>query len=169
MKRNRYLTYVLVLCVQLLICNYFHVSAYIMLSILPCMILLLPTKCSTLSAMLIAFASGMAVDILAEGVAGLNAVAIVPVAASRRWLCDLIFGGEPVANGEDISIRKYGFIKMSVAIMAVQALFLIIYIWADGAASRSVSFNILRFGASFLCGVAASLMIANIFDWDERN
>ena len=88
MKQNYFLMFLLILGVQLLICNYLHITAYLTLSLLPCAILLLPTKVGTTASMLIAFASGLTVDVLAEGVVGLNALALVPVAGARRWLCD---------------------------------------------------------------------------------
>lgn len=82
MKQNYFLMFLLILGVQLLICNYLHITAYLTLSLLPCAILLLPTKVGTTASMLIAFASGLTVDVLAEGVVGLNALALVPVAGA---------------------------------------------------------------------------------------
>ena len=41
MKQNYFLMFFIILGVQLLICNYFHISPYITLSLLPCIILLL--------------------------------------------------------------------------------------------------------------------------------
>ncbi len=55
MKQNYFLMFFIILGVQLLICNYYYISPYITLSLLPCIILLLPTRIGTLPAMLIAF------------------------------------------------------------------------------------------------------------------
>ena len=44
MKQNYFLMFFIILGVQLLICNYFYISPYITLSLLPCIILLLPTR-----------------------------------------------------------------------------------------------------------------------------
>ena len=168
MKQNYFLMFFIVLGVQLLICNYFYISPYITLSLLPCIILLLPTKIRTLPAMLIAFASGLSVDFLAEGVIGLNALALVPVAASRRFICDLVFGNELVSTGEDVSMMKFGVAKMFSALAIGQFIFLLVYIWADGAAVRDWSFILLRFALSLLAGVIASLFLANLLDPNER-
>lgn len=168
MKQSYFLTFLLVLGVQMLICNYLHISAFLTLSILPCAIMLLPTKCRPVEAMLIAFASGLAIDYLADGVIGLNALALVPVALSRRGVCRLVFGSELLANVEDVSMMKYGISKMTIAIFIVQCLFMAIYIWADGAGTRPFLFNLARFLISVIAGTGISLIIADILDPNDR-
>lgn len=168
MKQNYIMMFLLIVGVQLLICNYLHVSTFLTLSILPCAILLMPTRYSPVVAMLLAFVSGLAVDTLAEGVTGLNALALVPVAGARRWICGFIFGKELTSTGEDVSMMKYGTGKMAVAIFIAQFIFLMIYIWADGAESRPFMFNALRFSVSLVAGTLISLIIANLLDPNER-
>lgn len=168
MKQNYLMMFLIILGVQLLICNYLHISTFLTLSILPCAILLMPTRYSPALAMLLAFASGLAVDTLAEGVAGLNALALVPVAGARRWICGFIFGKELTLTGEDVSMMKYGTGKMAVAIFISQAIYLIIYIWADGASARPFMFNALRFMVSLVAGTLVSMIIAHLLDPNER-
>ena len=168
MKQNYIMMFLLIVGVQLLICNYLHISTFLTLSILPCAILLMPTRYSPVVAMLLAFVSGLAVDTLAEGVAGLNALALVPVAGARRWICGFIFGKELTSTGEDVSMMKYGMGKMAVAIFIAQFIFLMIYIWADGSEARPFMFNALRFSVSLVAGTLTSLIIANLLDPNER-
>lgn len=168
MKQNYFMMFLLILGVQLLICNYFHISAYITLSILPCAILLLPTRYGTITAMIMAFGAGLAVDLLAEGTSGINVAALVPVAACRRGICNLVFGKELTLTGEDISFMKYGVWRMSIALIMAQAIFLVIYIWADGALVRPVTFNTFRFVLSVATGTALSLIVAQMLDPNER-
>ena len=167
-KGSFYLTYVLLVIAQMLICNYLHLSPYVMLSILPVMVLCIPLRVSTIGAMLIAFFTGLSVDLLAEGILGLNALALVPVALVRKSVVRLIFGDELFARKEDFSVRKNGFGKVALAIFLVQALFLLVYIWADGAGTRPLSFNAIRFGASLLAGWAVSLLLVDVLAPDTR-
>ena len=167
-KSGFFLAYVLLAVVQMLICNYFNLSPYLMLSILPVMILCLPLRVSTFWALIIAFITGILVDILSEGVLGLNVRALVPVAFVRKEVIRLIFGGELFARKEDFSLRKNGFGKVTLSIFLVQALFLLIYIWADGAGTRSFQFNAIRFGVSLFAGVVVSLLIVDILAPDTR-
>ena len=167
-KARFYLVFVVLTIVQMLICNYFHLSAYLMLSILPVMVLCLPLRVGTTGAMIIAFITGLVVDLLAEGMLGLNTLALVPVAYARKGIIRLVFGDELFARKEDFSVRKNGFGKVAVAIFIAQALFLLIYIWADGAGTRPFSFNAIRFGVSLLAGWAVSLLIIDILAPDTR-
>ncbi len=167
-KSGFFLVYLLLTVIQMLICNYFHLSAYLMLSILPVMVLCIPLRVGTVGAMVIAFATGAAVDLLAEGMLGINTLALVPVAYVRKEVIRLIFGGELFARKEDFSIRKNGFGKVALAIFLVQALFLAIYVWADSAGTRPFSFNALRFGVSLAAGWAVSLLIVDVLAPDTR-
>ena len=108
-KTGFYFVFILLTAVQMLICNYVNLSAWLMLSILPVMILCVPLRVPTFWTMLLAFATGCAVDLLSEGLLGLNALALVPVAGIRKEVIHLIFGGELFSRKEDFSVRKNGF------------------------------------------------------------
>lgn len=170
MRRNHYfLTYFLLLILQILVSNYLNLSPYVTLSVLPVMILMLPIRFGTIFAMILAFVSGHTVDWLSEGVIGLNALALVPVALARKGIIYLVFGSEFFARKEDISLRKHGFAKMSVAIVMSQALFLLFYIWADGAATRPFSFNALRFGVSLVAGWLLALLLSRTLATNDHD
>lgn len=162
------LVYLLLVVVQILLCNYFHVTPYITLSILPIMILCLPLKISTVAAMIIAFVTGLSVDFLAEGLIGINALALVPVAYVRKSIIGFVFGEDLISRGEDFSIRKNGLGEVSMAILLVQSLFLIIYIAADGAGTRPFWFNAARFGASLAAGYLVALLLVDTLVPDSR-
>ena len=167
-KNGFWLVYLLLTVVQMLLCNYVHLTPYLMLSILPVMVLCIPIRVPTWGAMVIAFLTGLAVDLLSEGLLGLNSLALVPVAFVRKELIRLIFGGELFARKEDFSARRNGFGKVALASFLVQALFLLIYIWADGAGTRPFSFNAIRFGISLAAGWALSLLVVDILAPDTR-
>lgn len=163
-NHNYGLVYVLLTVVQMVICSYFRISPYLTLSILPAMVLCLPSSKGTASAMLIAFATGLAVDALSEGIPGLNALALVPVAFIRTPLMKLLLGKEMNERHESLNIRYNGLSTVSLAVTISQALFLTIYILADGAGMRPFWFNISRFAASLACNYLLSLMTVNILN-----
>ena len=167
-KGKFWLVYLLLAAAQMLLCNYVHLSAYLFVSILPVMVLCISTRVPTWVTMVIAFLTGLAVDILSEGLIGLNVLALVPVAFVRKEVIRLIFGDELFARKEDFSMRKNGFGKVALAIFLVQALFLGIYIWADGAGTRPLAFNAIRFGVSLAAGWIVSLLIVDILAPDTR-
>ena len=167
-RRNYYLIYALLAVLQMVLCNYFTFTPYIVLSILPVMVLTVPIRVKTVWVMALAFITGFAVDLLAEGIIGLNVLALVPVAFARNGILSLVFGEELFSRNEDFSIHRSGLGKVIFAIVLAQALFLLIYIWADGAGVRSAWFNIGRFFCSLLTGSFVSLFVINSLAPDHR-
>ena len=166
---ERIVTYLILLTVQILFCNYLHLTQYVMVSILPAMILFSDVRLSRVSVLCIAFALAFAVDFLSDGVFGLNVLALVPVAFVRDGVIRLVFGEEHFSRGEGISIVRQGIWKVSTAIIMVQALFLLIYIWADGAGTRPVWFCVFRFLASLLAGGVLSLPVAKVLTAEKSS
>ena len=72
MRNTFTVTYILMVVAQMLLTNYFHFTTLCMVTILPMMVLCIPTKVETVWAMVIAFATGLAVDMFAEGAFGLK-------------------------------------------------------------------------------------------------
>ena len=93
---NNIMLWLLLLILQLVICNYLYISPLLVLTLLPAIIFCLPATLPTVWAMLIAFAAGAFVDLLGDGLIGLNALAAVPVALVRRMLLASIFGSYTV-------------------------------------------------------------------------
>ena len=168
MKRGFWIAYVLLLLAQLLLSNYFHVTPYIFLTILPVMVLCIPIRVGTVGAMLIACLSGLAIDFLSEGVIGLNALSLIPVAYARHGIIGLIFGPELFARKEDFSVGRCGFGKVAMALFLSLLIFLVIYIWADGAGTRPLWFNGLRLGASLVASFIVSLLTLGTLAPDPR-
>ena len=167
-KSGFWLIYIILLVAQLLLSTYANFTPYVMVTMLPVMVLCMPIRMGTVLAMVIAFATGLSVDLLSEGLLGLNALALVPVAFARNSIIRLIFGGELFAREEDFSIHRNGFWKVLVAIMLSTALFLAVYSWADGAGTRPLLFNAIRFGASLVASTLLSLLVVNLLAPDSR-
>lgn len=169
MKESRFfMTYALIVLVQILICNYLNLSLFVALSVLPAIVLFIPIRYSTTLALVVAFFTGLAVDYFAEGLVGLNALALLPVAFCRKSIINLVFGDEIFARKEDISIYQHGVLKVSIAIIIAQSLFMFIYIWADGAATRPFWFNLTRFLMSVIIGWLISLFVSEALVQDRR-
>ena len=168
MRKSFAFTYILMVIAQMILSNYFHFTPLAMLTILPAIVLLLPTKVDTFWAMVIAFATGLAVDLFAEGTLGINALSLVPVAFLRKTLIGTIFGVEPFEQKENLSIKKYGFARISFAIILVTALFLAIYILADSAGTRPLWFLGTKFGISLLASYLVSILLVNLLSYDDR-
>ena len=167
-KSGFWLIYLILLAAQLLLSTYANFTPYVMVTLLPVMVLCIPIRVGTTLAMLIAFATGLSIDLLSEGLLGLNALALVPVAFARNSIIRLIFGGELFAREEDFSVHRSGFWKVFMAILLATTLFLLVYIWADGAGTRPLLFNALRFAGSLAASTALSLLVIDLLAPDVR-
>jgi len=169
MKKNQYfISYLLMVVLQLIICNYLNLSQFVTLSVLPLIILCLPYKRGPVFALLLAFVTGLAVDYLPEGIVGLNAFALTPVALLRRPIISLVFGSDVFARKENISLKKHGIWKMSIGVILSQSIFLLCYIAADGAGTRPFWFNASRFSLSLIVGCLISVLLSASITSDER-
>lgn len=168
MRNNFTLTYILLTVAQMILSNYFHFTPYMMLTILPAMVLCIPTKIGSIEAMLIAFATGLAVDFFAEGTLGINAMSLVPVALLRRPVIGMFFGSEPFEQKENVTVKKYGLGRVSMAIILMSFVFLLVYITADCAGTRPFWFIAARLGLSVLVSYLASICVINLLTYEDR-
>ncbi len=166
-NRNIGLTYILMVIVQMFICNYFHFSMYVTLSMLPAMVLCIPLSVNTSLAMVIAFATGLATDVFSDAVLGLNAMSLVPVALTRKYIIRTFIGEETVEREESFSFRKNGLGKVSASIALCELIFFAIYIIMDGAGTRPVWFNISRLCASMAASYILSLIAIHMLSSED--
>lgn len=166
--QNFGILFFLLVLVQIVICNYLQLTPYFIPTILPAMILCLPLSIGTIGTMLIALASGLSVDWLSEGVLGLNTAAILPVAFMKRGIIRLFLGEDILARNDSFTLRKNGVVKISALTLLSAAIFLIIYIYLDGAGTRPFWFNAARFMTSLVVNWTLSLAIVQLLMPDDR-
>ena len=166
--QNFGLLFFLMVLGQMVLCNFADFSPYIMLTMLPAMIMCIPTTISTATCMLIAFASGLAVDWLAEGLIGINAASLVPVALARKSIIRIFLGEDLIARSDSFTFKKNGFGKISIALITALSIFFAIYILVDGAGTRPTSFNAIRFTASVTSSFILSLIVTAVLTPDDR-
>jgi hypothetical protein len=168
MNQNFGILYSLLLICQIVLCNYSPVGPYVMLTMLPAMILCTPLKVGTAGCMLLAFTSGLAVDWLSEGLIGINAASLVPVALARKSIIRIFFGEDLITRKDSFSFNKYGTAKVSAALMTAIAMFLATYVFLDGAGTRPTWFNLACFGASLASNWLLCLVATNLLTPDDR-
>lgn len=156
MNRNASFLFFLFLLAQVLVSYMFQTGPWCVLTLLPAMIFCLPAGRSTLHLMAVAFLSGLAVDFFADGIVGLNAFSLVPVALVRRFLLVRVFNEELVSRGESISWRKWGLARIFRCALVVTALFLLLYVTVDAAGERSFWACL----STFACSLPADLLLS---------
>lgn len=166
--QNFTILYILLAIAQAVICNYFRLGPYVSLSMLPALILCLPTSKSTIFTMCAAFATGIGIDFLSEGLLGLNTLAIVPIALLKKPIIIMTMGRESLEKDTPFNTRYEGFGKIILAVVISQSVFLVLYIMADGAGIRPLWFNVTRFFASLLCNTMLSMLAIHVLNYEER-
>lgn len=158
-----FLTFSILLAIQILLGNFLNLPQYIAMSILPAMILCLPTRHGTTFALLTAFVAGFLADFLGYGILGLTTISLLPVALLRKPILKLCFESEIVSKMEEISIKRMGLGKLLLCATIGIALYLAIFVWIDSAGTRSLSFNLLRFFISLVADIILSALTIAIF------
>jgi len=170
MKQSGFvITFALLLIAQILLWNYFNFSQLITVTILPMMILMISAQRGPIFTMIVAFVSGFIVDFLAGGMLGLTSLALVPIGMFRIFVIKLTYGQELLSREEEISLRKYGWLKLIIACIIVNLLFLVIYIWADGAGMRPFLFNVSKIFLSLIISVVLSMSIAPLLCREDNS
>lgn len=166
--QNFWVLYALLAVCQIALCNYAYLGPYLMLTLLPAMVMCIPLSVGTPLCMLIAFATGLSVDWLSEGLIGINAASLIPVALCRTSLIRVFLGEDIINRKDSFSIRKNGVGKISVVMAAALIIFLAIYIFLDGAGTRPFWFCISRFAASLAANLILSLVVVEVLTPDDR-
>ena len=135
---------------------------------LPAMVLCIPLSVGTPLCLLIAFASGLSVDWLSEGLIGLNTSALLPAAVLRKPFIRMFIGEDLIVRNDNFSLRKNGFSKVFFALLASTALFLGMYIFLDGAGTRPFWFSASRFGVSLAANMVLGLIVVNVLTGEEK-
>lgn len=162
MSRGRYiLCFILLLIIQLALTKYCQIGSYICISLLPVMVLCLPTANRTWVNMLIALGCGLIVDALADGQWGMNAAALVPAAALQKLFIRLFIGDEIVERHYSFSFWSNGVVKIGAAMLAELIIFTGIYVILDCAGCRSGAFIFFRTLASVMTSFVFGLIVVN--------
>ena len=165
---NFWILYLLLAIAQIIICNYCTFTPYVTLTLLPALVMCIPTGIRTIPGMLIAGLTGLSIDFLSEGLIGLNTAAILPIAFLRKGMIGIFLGKDLIIREDQFSIRKNGAGKVSLVMFLATTLFMALYIILDGAGTRSVVFNLLRYACSIVPNMLLCLLVTNILNKEDR-
>lgn len=163
MKNVRFIIlYVVFVIAQIVLCNFFGLSRYLLISVLPVLILMLPLSWGALYSMLFAFALGFAVDFFSNGMLGITSFALVPVALVRRFVVSIVFGAEKSARGEEITVERLGIPKVALAALMLCSLYFVIFVWVDSAGTCGFWPALLRILLSILVSTPVCVAVARL-------
>lgn len=144
----------MMLALQLVLTKYCQIGSLVFISLLPAMILCLPTDQSTITNMFIALGCGLCVDFLSDGVWGLNTSALIPVAFMQKAIIRLMIGNELVDRGYAFSYAANGFMKIFMSLLISTLFYMSIYVTLDCVGADDWHFIVRR----TLCSTAVSMV-----------
>ena len=163
MKEYRFaIIFAILTVVQIVLCNYLNLSRFVVLSILPVLVLMLPIRWGNIPMMFAGFALGFVVDFFSTGMLGLTSVALVPAALSRNGLVMLLFGDELGTREGDLGASRFGIPKFVLATLMMCALYFAVYVWVDAAGTLGFWAMALRFALSVLVSTPVCILVARI-------
>ena len=156
MRNGRYfIVFAILTLAQALICNYFLFSQYVLISLLPLLIISLPSCYGTPAALALAFVAGFVVDFVGSGTLGLTSCALLPLALLRIPLLRLVSGEEVMTYRDDSPVGHQTTPELALTLVLACVLFFGLYVWVDSAGTRPFWFNAVR--TLFSTGVSALL------------
>jgi rod shape-determining protein MreD len=163
MKDNwgRFWFYAALLIIQIVLSGYVNVGPYIYLCCLPLIVIYLPLYQETSLSMLIAFGCGLLVDILCDGIVGLNAAAAVALAALRKPIFAAFFTKDNIERAVIPTIRETGVFRHVNFIFTSLMVFFLVYICLDSVGMESIQTTVLR----LVLSCAANLVLILAIDY----
>lgn len=152
--------FALVFLLQLIVSDYLHLGPWISICLIPFLILHISLSRSPHAVMLIAFALGLGLDVLSDGVPGLNAFAAVTAAAPRKLFYRFFVNSDRQDKTEVPLLKEIGFVKYLKYLVSVTAVYTAAYTLLDCVSFRPVQFIFVKFAASTLVSTLVSLLLA---------
>lgn len=159
-SRSNILFFTLVFLLQLVISDYVHLGPWLFLTLLPFLIISIPLNRSVHWVMLSAFAMGILLDVLSDGVVGLNAFAAVLAAAPRKFFYRILVNGDRQDDTLVSTPAQSGLVKYLKFLGAVTAVYVAGYLLLDCVGSRPAFFVATRWVASTLLSTGVCLLLA---------
>ena len=152
----------LIIVVQCILDNYVDLSIYLRIVLVPYLILILPYRYRTISAMILAFFIGLAVDIFTTGVLGINAGALTAVAFIRQKMLHAIMDERNMERHDSPDLKVMGVGKGLFYIGVPYLLFFIISVLLDNFSIRPLAITIPKILAgTIVSGVISMLLFKN--------
>ncbi len=164
MSKSYYMLVFIALCIiQVLLNNYLNVSQYLLLSLMPLALMSIPLNRSTISCLLIAFFTGLAVDVISTPSMGSTSIALLVCAMIKNFVFQVVYGDE-IFSLRDSSPLVYTSGKERIISTGIMCgAYFLFYIIIDSAGTMSFTFNLLRWlystmASTILCCLCAVML-----------
>ena len=136
---------IMIIC-QIMVSEYVNIWAVLYIAVFPQFIILLPPTINRSAYMLIAFALGLAIDLFADGVLGLNAAALTAMAYFRSPILKLVLPKASFESYENMPIipRTVEVYKLALLNILLLGVFFTVYVVLDSAGTFPFTYTLLK-------------------------
>jgi ABC-type Fe3+-siderophore transport system permease subunit len=159
-NRSIFVLIAVMMVIQIIICDYIYTGPYIHLTLLPLIILSISAEHSYPRLALISFAVGFLIDLVSDGILGLNSAAAVMTATFVRPISYITINRERSDKLERPTLSDVGFFRYFRYSTYLTLIFLITYILLDCAGFRPASFILMRIALSYVANIIMILFVS---------
>lgn len=145
--------------VQVLISEYVNIWPMLYIAIYPLFLLILPINMNIAVYMLIAFAFGLGIDSLSDGILGLNASACVAMAYFREPVMGILLKRSTLENINEINSKEIKMKRFILLTLFTYSVFFLVYITLDNLWSAPSFFILIRFLINVMVNVLLAFVI----------
>ena len=153
----------LIIC-QILLSEYVNIWPLLYIAIFPQFIILLPPSFNRLAHLLVAFILGLAIDLFADGVPGLNAAALVAMAYIRPAFLKITLSKANLDTTDNLPLlpRTVEIQKLAMLNGCMLAVFFTVYILLDSAGTFPFWYTILKIVVCTIINCIISLVCSKV-------
>lgn len=150
---------VIIIIAQLIIEEYVNYHPLIHIAIFPLFIIILPTRINQIPLMLISLVIGLLIDILSDGIIGLNSAALIAMAFVKLPILNIIVNKNNIAENSIISSKTLHLNSFSLYCLIMYTIFFLVYVALDGIGYISILYSVLRFIIYIILNTIISILI----------
>jgi cell shape-determining protein MreD len=159
MTLRRILYIALLFVLQVIANDYLNLGPYIYVCFLPVMIMIAPVERSSIQSMFIAFGLGLLVDLLSDGVLGLNAAAGVFMAGAMQFIFIITVNDENYDRKDCPTLYDVGTRKFLRFLIFSMLIYFAVYVLLDCIGTRTFIFFLERLAATVAVDILFAIIV----------
>lgn len=157
---GRYIvTALLLILAQGALDNYVNLSVYLDITLCLFIVLMLPYRTGTVTAMLTAFAVGLVTDFLGNSIPGMSSAALTAAALCRKGMLQLTAGKESSSKEKHQTMDSLGTRRFLLYSMPLILICLAVYILIDSSGFRPFGLCMARLAISMAANTVIMLLL----------
>ncbi len=150
------------LIIQMLINEFVNIWPMIYIAIFPLFIFALPFKLNGSLLMICAFTYGLIIDILTEGIIGINASALLAITIFKNPIVHITVPKSVIEKSPTLICNEIYLWKQAIIYFLLFTIYFTVYIPLDSIGSFSLLYVFIRFALNIIINVVLALFVGNI-------